>query len=190
MKEDKIEQMLHAMEHPEDYTDQQLEQLFSDEEVRCCYEIAVKAEQQLSNNGLPKNERVHSTYWHKIAAVFVGGLLLSGIAIAAIQLSKNNSEKNNEPVMVTAEPTQPAIADAGTLPMDTTITFENAELEVIMSQLANHYKVTVDFNKEDARHLRLYTKWTPAETLDQVVERLNGFEKVTIKKNNNTLVIE
>ena len=188
MKEDKIEQMLHAMEHPEDYTDQQLEQLFNDEEVRLCYEIAIKAEQHLSTSKKPTAIK-HTSYWRKIAALFVGVLLLSGIAIAAIQLNKNSS-KNNEPVMVTAEPTKPSEADAETLPMDTTITFENTELEVIMSQIASHYKVAVDFNKEDARHLRFYTKWTPTETLDQVVERLNGFEKVTIKKNNNTLVIE
>lgn len=188
MKEDKIEQMLHAMEHPEDYTDQQLEQLFNDEEVRQCYEIAIKAEQQISTSKKPTDIN-HTAHWRKIAAVFVGGLLLSGIAIAAIQLSKNSSE-NNGPVMVAAEPTKPAETDAETLPTDTTITFENAELEVILSQIANHYKVTVDFNREDARHLRFYTKWTPAETLDQVVERLNGFEIVTIKKNNNTLVIE
>lgn len=193
MKEDKIEQMLHALEHPEDYTDEQLEQLFDDEEVRDCYEITVRAEQHLtSQEGSQTMAKVRTmpAYWRKIAAVFIGMLLLSGIAIAAVQLGLIKDNQNTAtPKPETAEPLQPVKADAGILPQDTTITFENAELEVIMDQLSSHYRVNVSFQNQEARRLRFYTKWTPAEPLNQVVERLNGFEKVTIEENNKTLII-
>ena len=49
MKEDKIEQMLRAMEHPEEFTDEELETLFHDQEVRDCYEAAIKAEQAFAS---------------------------------------------------------------------------------------------------------------------------------------------
>ena len=193
MKEDKIEQMLHALEHPEDYTDEQLERLFNDEEVRDCYEIALRAEQHLSANEQPKSipqATLQPAYWRKIAAVFIGMLLLSGIAIAAIQIGLIGSGKQTvQPETVTSEPLRSVQADAESLPKDTTITFENAELEAIMSQLSSHYHVGVDFHNEAARHLRFYTKWTPAETLEQVVDRLNGFEKVTIEETDKTLII-
>ena len=34
MIEDKIERLLHAMEHPEEYSDEELQRLMDDEEVR------------------------------------------------------------------------------------------------------------------------------------------------------------
>ena len=45
MIEDKIERLLHAMEHPEEYSDEELQRLMDDEEVRDCYELAVMARQ-------------------------------------------------------------------------------------------------------------------------------------------------
>ena len=43
MKEDRLEDLLRAMDHPEEYTEEALQQLLSDEENRECYELAVKA---------------------------------------------------------------------------------------------------------------------------------------------------
>ena len=193
MKEDKIQLMLHAMEHPADYTEEQLESLFEDDEVRDCYEIAVRAEQHFvskEKSNTISQTTLLSTYWRQIAAVFIGMLLLSGIAIAAVQLGLIDFNKKVATSEVkVSEPLPLVKADADKLPMDTTITFENAELEEILKQLSNHYQVSVDYQNETARHLRFYTKWTPTETLGQVVERLNGFEKVTIEENNKTLVI-
>ena len=45
MKEDKIERLLHAMDHPDEYSDQELQELFDDEETRQCYELMLMAEQ-------------------------------------------------------------------------------------------------------------------------------------------------
>ena len=45
MKEDKIEQLLKAIEHPEAYSDEALERLFKDEEVKECYELYVSFRQ-------------------------------------------------------------------------------------------------------------------------------------------------
>lgn len=45
MKEDKIEQLLEAIEHPEAYSDEALEKLFADEEVREYYELYVSCQQ-------------------------------------------------------------------------------------------------------------------------------------------------
>ena len=43
---------------------------------------------------------------------------------------------------------------------------------------------------EHIRHIRLYTKWHTTEPLEQMVERLNGFEKVNITIDHNLLIAE
>ena len=202
MREDKIEQMLHAMEHPEDYSDEQLEALFSDEEVRESYELSVLARESFSSKqNIPTAGTGHSLggntmfpRWEhaairKLAAAFIGILLLSGIAYAAIRLTGYSHGEQDE-ASPSVQRELPAAKTAETLPADTTLTFENAELEQVVARLAAHYQVGLEFHNEQARHLRIYTKWMPAEPLQQVVERLNGFEKVNIKEYHHTLIIE
>ena len=40
---DKLEQLLHMAEHPEQYTDEQIENLLADEEARAYYELMATA---------------------------------------------------------------------------------------------------------------------------------------------------
>lgn len=73
---------------------------------------------------------------------------------------------------------------------DSIRTFENAELQQILGELADHYHLDVDYRNEQARHIRLYTKWNPAAPLSQMIERLNGFEKVSIRQAHNHIIAE
>ena len=192
MKEDKIEQMLRAMEHPEEFTDEELEKLFQDQEVRDCYEAAIKAEQAFATRRQQPKQRtkavtMSSRLWFRVAAAFIGLVMLSGIVYALII---GTSAKTSPKEQVMNQPTRPLTEQVTSLPADTTLTFENTELDSIVNRIADHYHVGVDFRNETASHLRLYTKWSPSEPLEQVVERLNAFEKVDIKIENHTLTIE
>ena len=69
-------------------------------------------------------------------------------------------------------------------------TFENIELQQILQELSTHYHVGVEFRNEQARHIRLYTKWDPTAPLSQMIERLNNFEKVSIRLTNNQIIAE
>ena len=69
-------------------------------------------------------------------------------------------------------------------------TFENAELQQILQELSNHYHVGVVFRNEQARHVRLYTKWDTTAPLTTMIERLNGFEKVSIRLNKDQMIAE
>ena len=64
------------------------------------------------------------------------------------------------------------------------------ELEQILATLADHYQVGVEYRNEDARHLRLYTKWETTAPLTQMLERLNKFEKVRITLDKQQMVVE
>ena len=192
MKEDKIEQMLRAMEHPEEFTDEELEKLFQDQEVRDCYEAAIKAEQAFAaRRQQPEKQTkvvaMSPRLWFRVAAAFIGLLMLSSIVYAIII---GTSAKTSPKEQVMNQPTKPLTEQVVSLPADTTLTFENTELDSIVNRIAGHYHVDVDFRNVTASHLRLYTKWSPSEPLEQVVERLNAFEKVDIKIENHTLTIE
>lgn len=192
MKEDKIEQMLRAMEHPEEFTDEELETLFQDQEVRDCYEAAIKAEQAFAARRQQPEQQtkvvaMSPRLWFRVAAAFIGLVMLSSIVYAIII---GTSAKTSPKEQVMNQPTKPLTEQVVSLPADTTLTFENTELDSIVNRIAGHYHVDVDFRNETASHLRLYTKWSPSEPLEQVVERLNAFEKVDIKIENHTLTIE
>lgn len=192
MKEDKIEQMLRAMEHPEEFTDEELEKLFQDQEVRDCYEAAIKAEQAFAARRQQPEQQtkvvaMSPRLWFRVAAAFIGLVMLSSIVYAIII---GTSAKTSPKEQVMNQPTKPLTEQVTSLPADTTLTFENTELDSIVNRIAGHYHVDVDFRNVTASHLRLYTKWSPSEPLEQVVERLNAFEKVDIKIENHTLTIE
>ena len=192
MKEDKIEQMLRAMEHPEEFTDEELETLFQDQEVRDCYEAALKAEQAFAARRQQPEQQtkvvaMSPRLWFRVAAAFIGLVMLSSIVYAIII---GTSAKTSPKEQVMNQPTKSLTEQVVSLPADTTLTFENTELDSIVNRIAGHYHVDVDFRNVTASHLRLYTKWSPSEPLEQVVERLNAFEKVDIKIENHTLTIE
>ena len=73
---------------------------------------------------------------------------------------------------------------------DAVRTFENAELQEILQELSDHYHVGVEFRNDQSRHIRLYTKWDTSAPLNLIIERLNGFEKVSIHVSNNHIIAE
>ena len=182
-----IEQLIKMTEHPQDYSDEELQQLLSDPDMRAYYELMVKAEEgfTLRNTKRDKARRL----W-KIAAMFVGIILLSGITFAAVIYYRNqDTGVGSQDAVVSANTRHPS-PNTRLPESDTIRTFENAELQQILGELADHYHLEVDYRNEQARHVRLYTKWNTTAPLSQMVERLNNFEKVNIRQTNDHIIAE
>jgi hypothetical protein len=112
--DDKLELLLKMMEHPEKYTEQQLQNMLDDADCRDFYELTVKAEhgyEARRDDGRVDEEtldeewrRFEATHlprrrfaeWRQWAAVFIGVLLLSGIALAAIHFAAPRSVRHAE----------------------------------------------------------------------------------------------
>ena len=182
-----IEQLLKMTERPQDYSDEELQQLMSDPDMRAYYELMVKAEEgfTLRNTKRDKARRL----W-KIAAMFVGILLLSGLTFAAVSILRSQEAGVGSQDAVVSANTQHPTPNTPLPESDTIRTFENAELQQILGELADHYHLEVDYRNEQARHVRLYTKWNTAAPLSQMVERLNNFEKVSIRQSENHIIAE
>jgi hypothetical protein len=196
-----IEQLLRMTEHPQDYTDEELQQMMSDPDMRTYYELMVSAE---AGFALKRNETTKETTRSKlfplhirlfrIAAIFVGILMLSGIAYAAYHFAvRGDSKSPTQKVQMVDSQQQKGIDQQDNAQLsesDAIRTFENAELQQILQELSKHYQVSVVFRNEQARHVRLYTKWDTTAPLHTMIERLNGFEKVSIRLTDNQIIAE
>lgn len=217
--QDKIELLLDIQEHPEKYSDEQLNSMLAEDE-----ELAEMMEQlattkramtkeeaedeQLDIDALwqefeakhelefdePETKRV-SMPLRKIAAMFIGVALTAGVAFAAIQIVRSVSKPAPEPTKIEASAAPKAAQPDDEVPADTVVAvkpvvFDNVELAQIMAQIAAHYKAEVEIENEDAGAYRLYFEWNSQETLEHVVERLNRFESINIELNNNKMTVK
>ena len=131
----------------------------------------------------------------KIAASFIGVLLASGIAFAAIQVVRNISKP--KPQQPTTEQTtdidpvpslQADTVQADTISVEPYI-FNNVPLDSMLTAIATAYGVGVEFENEAARQLRIHFVWKREDSLSRVVEKLNTFETVNIVEEDKKLVV-
>lgn len=207
-----IEQLLKMTERPQDYTDEELQRLMSDPEMREYYELIVSAEagfalRKEKNHGDRSRDSAGQNHgpvpmilpmilslgnrFMRIAAMFIVVLMLSGIAFAAYRLVVGIDDKSPIQEVQTANPTQQAgtLQQAQTNPASIR-TFENAELQQILQEVSDYYHVSVEFRNEQSRHIRLYTKWDTAAPLQQIIDLLNGFEKVSVRLVDNQIIAD
>ncbi len=146
-------------------------------------------------SGIHKPRFVLRLATHKIAASFIGVLLVSGIAFAAIQVVRNIStpkpqqpttEQTTDIKPVTSLPVETVEAD--TIPVEPYI-FNNVPLDSMLTAIAAAHGVSVEFENEAARELRFHFVWKREDSLDRVVEKLNTFEAVNIGMEDKTLVV-
>ena len=122
--------------------------------------------------------------WMKAAAVFVGVLLMSGIALAAWQSSKKNDNKtlSNE---MQVESTLLPIEEK-----DSIMRFDNIQLDSVLTVVANYYGKTVEFRNETICHSHFLIEWNHEAPLSQFIELINNFEGIRITEENDTIFVE
>ena len=143
----------------------------------------------------PKSHFHIYLFSHKIAASFIGVLLASGIALAAIQVVRNintskpqqfTTEQTTDFEPVTSLPADTVKAD--TIPVEPYI-FNNVPLDSMLTAIATAHGVGVEFENEAARQLRFHFVWKREDSLSRVVEKLNTFEAVTIGMEGEKLLV-
>ena len=196
-EEQRIEWLLELQEHPEQLTDEQLQQLLADDEMHQLVQQLGFAKRAFKHDELKNDTPDVDAEWEKfaachaeeldaldegerlrvgdgtsgihkprlraylaprkIAASFIGVLLASGIAFAAIQV---------EPYV-----------------------FNNVPLDSMLTAIATAHGVEVEFENEAARQLRFHFVWKREDSLTRVLEKLNTFEAVNIGIEDKTLVV-
>ena len=206
-QKDNIRLLLDMHEHPENYTDEQLEAMLNDE----MQEQLATAKRAMTDIPEPdvdaewqRFEQQHfapvkNRRWLKVAAMIAGVMMLSAFTYAAIHAVRHNAvDKAKEPTENVVPESQSessvrprlGVADTVAVVEGEPVVFDNQPLDQMMEHIAPHYGMQVEFRNEDARALRFYFVWQPDEVLDAVLERLNLFESVNISKEGNTIVVE
>ena len=72
----------------------------------------------------------------------------------------------------------------------TPVIFNNVELQQIMQYIADGYDVKVEYKNEATRTLRFYLQWEADDTLQEIIDKINHFEKVHLTLNEDTIIIE
>ena len=70
------------------------------------------------------------------------------------------------------------------------VVFNNVELQQIMQYVADGYDVKVEFKNKAARSIRFYLQWEAEDTLQEIIDKINHFEKVHLSLNEETITIE
>lgn len=138
----------------------------------------------------------------KVAAV-AAVLVVSGITFAAIHLvtrSHQPSDKNNTELVASRKDSIQQVSapqksnieektDSASL-AQLPLVYENAELQNILTPIAGHFHLQVTYQNESARHIRLFLQLEKNMSLDDIIELMNHFEKVNIRHEGQTLIVE
>lgn len=161
--------------------------------------------EEMSQNAETQQTAKQLPLWspmRKVAAV-AAVLVVSGITFAAIHLvtrSHQASDNSNtelvasqkDSIQQVSAPQKSNIeekADSASL-AQLPLVYENAELQNILTPIAGHFHLQVTYQNESARHIRLFLQLEKNMSLDDIIELMNHFEKVNIRHEGQTLIVE
>ena len=210
-RDEKIQLLLDMQEHPEQFSEQALQTMLDDPEVRELMEATAQLKQAMMsdennvNNVDAEWQRFAQTHlteqkpersWLKIAATFIGILMMSGIAFAAIHIIHHVSNAGGEPQKPIRETT---IANPHQLPADTlktdsippkVVRYDEATLEQILTDMANYYGLTLSWKSEEAKTLRLFYIWNKQQSAVEAIRSMNSFERIRLELSDSILTAD
>ena len=210
-RDEKIQLLLDMQEHPEQFSEQALKTMLDDPEVRELMEATAQLKQAMMSDENNENDvdaewqrfaQTHLTEqkpdrsWLKIAATFIGILMMSGIAFAAIHIIRNVSNAGLDP----QEPIQKTtVANPNQLPADTlktdsippkVVRYDEATLEQILTDMADYYGLTLNWKSEEAKTLRLFYIWNKQQSAVEAIRSMNSFERIRLELSDSILTAD
>ena len=216
---DKYELVFDIIEHPHNYTSQELEAIMADPETRDIYNLLCKTDSALEShnvevdvdsewrnfskgNGFVKRRfRRFSGRAASIVAIVCCSVVAMAVGIAVSVAISNHTEEGKQ-----TEKVMNKLASAEEKSSEDTINhvaqtydsnvkrgeilFENEPLSVIMDTVCSSYGLETRFENDEVASLHLYYKFDPSMELDEILEQLNTFESITITKEGNLLIID
>ena len=214
---DEIEKLFDAIEHPDRFTQAEIEAMFQDRDKKQALETLDKMKSSLQSFSIPdidaewqifNNKRInHETpkrnrftrLLSRKAASIIAISIVSFAAVAVIMSIRVIHQDKREnavadvrtlSVHVNASSQQDAVnrmEDSKATPE--VQTFDNETLENIITRIAPYYDCDVIFSNDASRSIRLYFNWPQEQTIEEVIERLNNFDQINISLRDKTIII-
>ena len=205
---DKLEILLDMTEHPDRYTEEQMQELLADEDVRKHYQMMVwlRESQDPSRSSLKEREKRPSptsplkgeafslplrvVRMGRYAAAFVGAVVMAGLLFAAVRPFLNSPSEAENASSAGDEARSLTEGQGEGLLQEGPVVFQDAPLDSILTVVAQHYGKVVQFRNEEVRTMRLIMTWQPTDSLSSLIGRLNLFEGLQLTLQADTLIVE
>ena len=207
---DKIQELLEITETPNEFSDEQIQKMLQDDDMRASYAVMVLAAQAFDAKRVTERPNIGQNVativalgnkrrlWRNVA-IFIGIFLMSGLAVAAFLPMGKTKPAEEKPVVVTKNETSTQVADTQMQqkelaePQSRTnpiVVFQDETLENIMQAVGEEYNLTPVFKNEQKRHLRLHLKWNREAGLDIFLQRISQFQQFNVSATPTTIIIE
>ncbi len=121
--------------------------------------------------------------WLRIAAMFAGVLLLSGIAFATIYFVKSKESRVESNIRLESSP-------QGGTGGGQSVRFEEVRLDSILGVVSAHYSKAVSFDSDEAKGLKFIIEWEPDAPLADFIEGINMFDGLQLTLQRDTIFVE
>ena len=216
---DNINRLMEMIDNPEAYSEQEILDIINhDQETRETYRWLVTARRagshrhaatqpvdidevwrQFEQSHYPDGSR--RSLWFRVTATALVVLMMSGLTWATVYSvrhfkstdpSKPKIENTANPAQAQADAVEPrsGLADMTAVDNVEPVVFENVPLDSMLSEIAAHYGMTVEFRNQEARGLRFHFVWNKADGLAKALEDINHFESVDIRQDSDRLIVQ
>ena len=173
------------LEHPENYDDNQWQEILADEECRELYTMMSKTQSVYNLQREVSDEEIDSE-WNRLTKgnsthTTMRKFTLSYKAAAMLDNSEYIQHADTTRTHSTG-PSDTKVAD--------TIVFDNVSLKDMVQQIAYFYNIEVDIQNDKADELRFYFVWKQHDDITTVMEQLNQFESVNIVIEDNKIIVK
>ena len=195
-KMNKTDLLFQMMEQPHAYAEQQWQEILSDEECRELYSLMAKTKSTFDAQKDIDDETIDDEWkrlttssihkWLRVAAMFIGVLLISGIAIAAMLwiASPPPSKGGDAESPVSCTQTPPPSEGLGEA-----VHFSNTPLDSVLSVVSAHYGHAVCFRNDTLRQLRFTIGWDSVQPLSTFLNDVNEFEGLQLVDERDTIFV-
>ena len=186
--------LMDMQEHPENYSDEQLERMMAEldkePDVEAAWQKTLSNSPLKGENSLPLREGWGGAFFRRIAAVFtsiafLGIMSLAGYRAFFFKTTTDNRPQTTDTTAIKTERFYVDVQDG-----DTIFRFENIRLDSILAVVGRHYNRQVVFHSKQPQQLRLYITCHTTQTLDEFVETLNMFDGFRLIQYFDTLHVE
>ena len=183
---------LDMQEHPEKYSDQELEAMMDrldcEPDTQAAWQRFKTKYGVEGESGKPRQQRAGFSMLRKIAAALLFAFTCGALGYATYTIIRIGNKRTQTSIVA---PKQKIPHDkTGASAPDSIFRFANVQLDSILSMVGQHYGRQVIFRDNKARVLRLHTTWNSTRPLAEFVEILNEFDVFHLTDEHDTLFVE
>ena len=186
--------LMDMQEHPENYSDEQLERMMAEldkePDTEAAWQKTLSNSPLKGEDSLPLREGWGGSFLRRVAAVFIsiaflGIMSLAGYRAFFFKTTTDNRPQTTDTTAVKTERFYVDVQDG-----DTIFRFENIRLDSILAVVSRHYERQVIWGDKDLARLRFYITCRTSHTLREFVEMMNMFDGLRITQDLDILYVE